>query len=179
MAYHDRRAAALAAALAVAACSPVGSVPHPAPVPSARTLVEIEGTRLVFTDPRGRLRWELEARWLAVDRTGRVSASDPRGRLVTEDGVPVEVRADRAVYARGSGSLEFLGEVTVRAAEGRWASAGRVRYEPGQDRLVATGGVRVRLREWTVWAERLEAEPGLRRARFEGSVRVRWAEAPP
>jgi hypothetical protein len=176
MAYHDRRAAALVAALAFVACTPAGPVPRVDGGPPANTLVEIEGTRLVFTDPQGRLRWELRARAVAVDRGGRVSASAPQGRLVTEDGTQVEVRADQAVYVRGSGTVELRGRVMVRAAADRWVSAGRIRYEPGADRLVATGGVRVRVREWTAWAQRLEAEPGLRRARFEGSVRVRQAE---
>lgn len=179
MPYHDRRAAALAAVLTLVACAPAGPVPRVAGALPAGPLVEIEGPRLVFTDPQGRLRWELRARSVAVDRQQRVSALDVRGRLVTEDGVPVDVSADRAVYVRGSGTVELTGRVVVRGASDRWASAGRVRYEPAQDRLVAAGGVRVRMDGWTVWAQRLQAEPGLRRARFDGSVRVRWTERAP
>ncbi len=173
MAYHDRRAAALVAVLAFVACTPSVPAPQGVRAPPRQTLVEIQGTRLVFTDSRGRLRWEVEAAELAVDRTGRVSVLAPRGRLVERGGVQAEVRADRALYVRGSGRVELTGRVRVRAAVDRWLSAGRVSYEPELHRLVASGGVRVRLREWTVWAQRVEMDPGLRRARFEGSVRVR------
>ncbi len=178
MAYHDRRTLALVAVLALVACgTPTGKAPRASEPTPARKLIELEATRLVYTDPQGRLRWELKARGLSVDRTDQVSASSPQGHLVAEDGTQVQVRADEAVYLRGSGTVQLSGRVTVRAATDRWMSAEKVLYEPQRDRLLASGRVRMRVGEWMVQAHHLEAEPGLRRARFQGSVRLWRGEA--
>lgn len=142
------------------------------PNPPAEALLEVQGTRLVGTDARGRVRWELRASSLAVDHRHQVTAQRAAGYLTAEDGTRVRVEADRAVYSRGEGRVELVGRVRVVAARDRWAVAERMTYEPAKDLLVATGGVTLRVDDWTVTALRLVSEPALRRARLEDGVRV-------
>lgn len=175
MAYHDRRvrlAAALAVASLLTGCARAGAPPSGAPAAPRDAFLEVEGTRLVGTDARGRVRWELRAPSVLVDRDRRVTARQPRGFLIAEDGTRVQVEAGRALYHRGESRVELAGGVRVAAGEGRRMVAERVTYEPARDLLVATGGVRLRLEGWAVSAGRLESEPALRRARLYDAVQV-------
>lgn len=176
MAYHDRRvrlAAAAAVAWLLTGCGrPAAPPPSAASAPPRDALLEVEGTRLVGTDARGRVRWELRAPSVLVDRQRGVTARQPRGYLIAEDGTRVQVEAGRVTYRGGDNRVELEREVRVVAGEGRWMVAERVTYEPAEDLLVATGGVRLRWDGWTVSAGRLESEPALRRARLQGAVHV-------
>ncbi len=174
MTYHDRRvrvAAVAAVASLLAGCGRPAAPPAVAPqAPPQDAFLEVEGTRLVGTDARGRVRWELRAPSVRVDRQRRVTARQPRGYLIAEDGTRVQVEAGRALYHRGESRVELAGGVRVAAGKGRRMVAERVTYEPAQDLLVATGGVRLRVSGWTISAGRLESEPALRRARLYDAV---------
>ncbi|MER3456897.1 MAG: hypothetical protein C4304_08485 [candidate division GAL15 bacterium] len=149
----------------------------PAPQPSAsppRALLEVEGTRMVGTDARGRVRWEVRASAVALDRQQRVTARQPVGTLTAEDGTRVQVAAQQLLYRRREGRVELVGQVRVTAGEGRWLTAPYVAYDVSQDLLLAWGGVRLSADGWAVVAERLISEPGLRRVRLAGGVRVSW-----
>lgn len=143
-----------------------------------RAFLEVEGTRLVGTDSRGRVRWELRAASVVVEDTGRVTAHKPVGHLTAEDGARVRVQAQRATYLRGQGRVELEGQVRVAADKSRWMAADRAWYEPARDLLVATGNVQLRVGGWNASASRLESEPALRRARLVDSVRLSVEAAP-
>ncbi len=141
-------------------------------VPRTEALLEVQTTRLVGTDTEGRVRWELRAASVVVDRRQRVTAERVTGYLVGEDGTRVQIQAGRASYERGESRVQLDGAVRVVAAQRRWLTAQRATYEPATDRLRATGGVRLRVDDWSVTADRLESQPKLRRARLWGAVRV-------
>lgn len=166
------RAAGLLVALLLAACGRPAAPAGTEAAPSPEGLLEVQAARLVGTDAQGRVRWELRASSVAVDRRQRVTAQRPAGYLTAEDGTRVRVEAERAVYARGESRVELVGRARVVAAQDRWAVAERMAYEPAKGLLVATGGVTLRADGWTVTAPRLVSEPALRRARLEGGVRV-------
>lgn len=160
------------AALVLLGCAqpavPQGGAP---PVPEAEGFLKMEASRLVGTDAQGQVRWELRAASVVVDRGQQVTALEPSGFLVA-DGARVQVRAGRATYQRGSSSVRFTGKVRVSASPRRWFVASEVTYEALQGRLVATGGVRLRMDGWAATARQLESEPALRRARLSGDVQV-------
>ena len=144
----------------------------PQGMPGTGALLEVQATRLVGTDAQGRVRWELRAASVVVDRQQRATAERPTGYLVAEDGTRVQIQAGRASYERGQGRVQLDGAVKVVAAPRRWLTAQRATYEPATDRLRATGGVRLQVDDWSVTADLLESEPKLRRARLRGAVRV-------
>ncbi len=152
--------------------------PAPLPAPAARTppgdaWLEVHRPRLVGTDDRGRVRWELRADSVKVDRGQRVTAERPRGYLVSEGGRRVQVHAGRALYDRAIRRLELQGGVRVEASAGRWLVAQAATYEAAGDLLVARGGVQLQADGWEASADRLESRPTLRRVRLAGNVHVR------
>jgi LPS export ABC transporter protein LptC len=163
---------ALAAVLLVG-CHRAEPVKAPAQgPPRTEALLEVQAPRLVGTDAQGRVRWELRAASVVVDRRQRVTAERATGYLMAEDGTRVQIQAGRAWYERGQGRVQLDGAVKVVAARRRWLTAQQATYEPATDRLRATGGVRLQVDDWSVTADLLESEPRLRRARLWGAVRV-------
>lgn len=194
MPYHDRRvpgashggprtgrlcrwAVAVAVPALLVGCRPAV---RPAAETAARgqAFLEVEGTRIVGTDSRGRVRWELRAASVVVDREQRVTAHQAAGYLTAEDGTRVRIQGQQARYLRLEGRVELTGQVRVVADENRWMVADRAWYEPARDLLVATGNVRLRVEGWTASAQQLASEPALRRVRLLDSVRLSVEASP-
>jgi LPS export ABC transporter protein LptC len=179
----SRGAAVVVAALAAAALvawwrAPTGAPP---PVPEAvgqpasqpPVLLEVQGSRLLGSDDAGRLRWDLDADTVQVDRSRRVvDVVRPRGRWYSGGTVAVVFQAPRGRYLADAGVIDLDGGVSAASADGRTVQARRIRWEIRQGTVQAQGDVILRQPGTVIRADRLSGDAALTTITLQGRVTI-------
>jgi LPS export ABC transporter protein LptC len=156
---------------------PSAATPGPdrttAPGGAALPPFTLDESSISAADAAGRVQWELRA------QTVETSADQQEVRLVRAEAkffekgaVVLTLTAPAAVFSARTQDVTMTGGVRARAARGSTLQAGRVQWLAARRLLVATGGVRLRQERFTVRADSLESDIGLRRTKLRGNIRV-------
>lgn len=162
-----------------------GLGPHaevtPAPTPPTPRLlrvppVEVVRTAITTADAQGRRQWDLRAASVVVSG-GEVAALTGVEGTYFRDGEPaVSFAAPRGTFHVKTRTVTLTGGVSATTESGQTLRAHVIRWVPGEQRLEASGQVVLRQAGVEMRADRLFADPTLRRARLDGNVRVSVAE---
>jgi LPS export ABC transporter protein LptC len=162
-----------------ATAPPPRSQPAPAPDPVAgpgapdQPFLNIEGTQLSGSDPRGRRLWDLKATTLQVDRTKNiVTMIDVSGQLFEDEKPALAFKAPRATFFAATKDVELTGGVIGRTPDGRTLRAPRVRWDARKGVVVASGGVTVTQPGMIIRADSLTSDAAMRRPTFRGNISV-------
>lgn len=152
---------------------PTPAPPPPAPAEPDQPFLNIEGTQLSGSDPKGRRLWDLKATTLQVDRTKNiVTMINVSGQLFQNEKPALAFRAPKATFFAASKDVELSGGVFGRTPDGRTLQAPLVRWDARKAMFVASGGVTVTQPGMIIRADRLTSDAAMRRPTFSGNIRV-------
>lgn len=149
------------------------SISNQKPKDDGRLKATFRGAEIAWDDENGQPIWRARFKQATASQTGEgavVEITGVEARLYRDGKLASKLVAPRVVADSRTREVRAMGGVkVVSALHKSSASAGRLVWRPRQDKLIATGGVKMQRDNLTISASTLEGDTALGRVRLSNA----------